>query len=122
MISEFKNFISRGNVVDLAVGVIIGAAFTAVVKSFTENLISPLLGVFLGKVDFSKIVLTIGSAQFKVGTFINDIINFLIIAFVVFLMIKAINKFVKKQEKTVAPSKEEEYLKDMRDLLEKQSE
>ena len=91
MISEFKNFISRGNVVDLAVGVIIGAAFTAVVKSFTENLISPLLGVFLGKVDFSKIVLTIGSAQFKVGTFINDIINFLIIAFVVFLMIKAIN-------------------------------
>jgi len=121
MLSEFKNFILRGNVLDLAVGVIIGSAFTAVVKSFTNNLISPLLGIFLGKVDFSKIVLTVGSAEFKVGMFVNDIINFIIIAFVIFIIIKAVNIIVKKQDAAVIPSKEEEYLKDIRDLLEKQA-
>lgn len=123
MLKEFKEFISRGNVVDLAVGVIIGSAFTAIVKSFTTNLISPLLGLFLGKIDFSKWVVTIGSAQFKFGTFINAVINFLIIAFVIFLMVKFINRFLVKQkeEESTTPSDSEVYLKEIRDLLKEQS-
>ncbi|KZV01787.1 Large-conductance mechanosensitive channel [Lactiplantibacillus plantarum] len=84
MIQEFKEFISRGNVMDLAVGVIIGAAFTAIVKSLVNNLINPLIGVFLGQIDFSSLVLKVGNATFKYGSFINSVINFLIIAFVVF--------------------------------------
>jgi large conductance mechanosensitive channel len=109
---------------DLAVGVIIGSAFTAIVKSLTDNLISPLLGLFLGKIDFSNVVWTIGSAQFKVGLFLNSIINFLIVAFVIFLMVKLINRFFhteKKEEEPVVPSNEETYLKEIRDLLSEQS-
>lgn len=123
MLKEFKEFILRGNVMDLAVGVIIGSAFTAIVKSLTDNLISPLLGLFLGKIDFSNVVWTIGSAQFKVGLFLNSIINFLIVAFVIFLMVKLINRFfhTEKKEEPVVPSNEETYLKEIRDLLSEQS-
>lgn len=118
MIKEFKDFIARGNVVDMAVGIIIGSAFTAIVTSLVNNLINPLIGIFLGKINLSNMVLTVGSAQFKYGLFLNSVINFLIIAFVVFLMVKAINKFRKKEEKKPeAPSPEVQYLKEIAETL-----
>ncbi|KRO03423.1 large-conductance mechanosensitive channel [Levilactobacillus paucivorans] len=119
MLKEFKEFIARGNVMDLAVGVIVGAAFTAIVNSLVDNLINPLLGIFIGSIDFSDLVFSVGKAHFKYGAFINSIINFLIIAFVVFLLIKLINKLVaKKPEPEVdTTTPEERYLKEIVDLL-----
>jgi len=109
MIKEFKDFISRGNVMDLAVGVIMGAAFTAIVQSLVSNLINPLIGLFLGKIDLSSLVFKVGDATFKYGTFIESIINFLIIAFVVFLIVKVMNKLIKSREEEET---EEEAAKD----------
>lgn len=118
MLKEFKDFIARGNVIDMAVGIIVGAAFTSIVKSLVDNLINPLIGIFLGKIDLSNLVLTIGNAQFKYGNFLNAVINFLIIAFVVFLMVKIINKFRKKKDEEPAkPSEEAQYLKEIAELL-----
>jgi len=91
MLKEFKEFALRGNVIDLAVGVLIGAAFQGLVKSLTDNIISPLLGCF-SKVDFSGFELNIGTLSLKYGAFITDIINFIIMAFVIFLIVKAMNK------------------------------
>ena len=82
MLKEFKQFIARGNVIDLAVGVIIGAAFTAIVQSLVTNLINPLIGLFVGRIGLSNLVLQVGDAKFKYGSFLNSVINFLIIAFV----------------------------------------
>ncbi|KRL91262.1 large-conductance mechanosensitive channel protein MscL [Lactobacillus kalixensis] len=122
MIKEFKQFIARGNVIDLAVGVIIGAAFTAIVNSLVKDLINPLIGLFIGKIDLSNLVVKVGDATFKYGNFINAIINFLIIALVVFLIVKSLNKVIKKEEQQVDPTPTaEDYLKDIRDILEKQS-
>ena len=104
MLKEFKDFIARGNVVDMAVGIIVGAAFTAIVNSLVNNLINPLIGLFIGKIDLSNLVLTVGDAQFKYGLFLNAVINFIIIAFVVFLLVKFINHFHKKEEKPAAPT------------------
>lgn len=123
MLKEFKEFISRGNVLDLAVGVIIGSAFTAIVTSLVENLINPLIGIFLGKIDLSNLIFSIGEAHFKFGAFLNSIINFLIIAFVVFLIVKAVNKALPKKEEAPAdpePSAEEKYLEEIVALLKKQ--
>lgn len=123
MIKEFKAFIARGNVLDLAVGVIIGAAFTAIVKSLVDNLINPLLGVFIGGIDFSDMVFTIGKANFRYGSFINSVINFLIVAFIVFLIVKAVNKFMPKKEEveeTPALSVEAQYLQEISELLKEQ--
>ena len=118
MLKEFKQFIARGNVIDLAVGVIIGAAFTAIVQSLVTNLINPLIGLFVGKIDLSNLVLQVGDAKFKYGSFLNSVINFLIIAFVVFLIVKDVNKFTKKEEKEApAAPTEADYLKEIRDLL-----
>lgn len=118
MIKEFKDFIARGNVVDMAVGIIVGAAFTSIVKSLVNNLINPLIGIFVGKIDLSNLVWTVGDAQFKYGTFLNSVINFLIISFVVFLMVKAINRFrTKKDEESAKPSEEVQYLKEITELL-----
>lgn len=118
MLKEFKAFIARGNVVDLAVGVIIGAAFTSIVTSLTKNLINPLIGLFIGKIDLSGLVFSVGNAHFRYGLFIDAVINFLIIAFVVFLMVKAINQFLPKTDKKdAAPSASEVYLREIRDLL-----
>lgn len=118
MLKEFKEFIARGNVIDLAVGVIIGGAFTSIVNSLVTNIINPLLGLFIGQIDLSNLVEKVGSATFKYGSFINAIINFLIISFIVFLIVKAINKVTKreKKEKPAAPTAED-YLKEIRDLL-----
>lgn len=117
MLQEFKEFIKRGNVMDLAVGVIIGGAFTNIVNSLVKNLINPLIGLFIGRIDLSNLVVKVGSATFKYGAFINTIINFLIIAFVVFLLIKAINKIVKKPDDKPKQPTAEDYLKQIRDLL-----
>ncbi|WEV71219.1 large-conductance mechanosensitive channel protein MscL [Lactobacillus sp. ESL0785] len=122
MLREFKEFIQRGNVMDLAVGVIIGGAFTNIVNSLVKNLINPLLGLFIGRIDLSNLAIKVGGATFKYGAFINAIINFLIIAFIVFLLVKAINKLSNKKapEAKPAPPTAEDYLKEIRDLLEKQ--
>lgn len=123
MIKEFKEFIMRGNVLDMAVGVILGAALKSIVDSLTKNLINPIISLFVGQVDLSGIALTIPGtkAVFKIGNFLNDVINFLIIAFVVFLIVKGFNKLrdmgKKTEEAQVVETKEEVYLKEIRDLL-----
>ena len=118
MLKEFKQFIARGNVIDLAVGVIIGAAFTAIVKSLVKNLINPLIGLFIGGIDLSNLTLKVGEANFRYGSFLNSIINFLIISFIVFFIVKAVNKFTKKEEEEApAAPTEVDYLKEIRDLL-----
>ena len=120
IIDEFKTFIARGNVLDLAVGVIIGASFQNLVKSLTDNVISPILGCF-SEVDFNAYSLKIGTLDLKYGAFLTDIINFVIMAFIVFLLVKFMNKILvksKKEEKTV-PKKSDEVLllEEIRDLL-----
>ncbi len=99
MIKEFKDFIAKGNVMDLAVGIIIGAAFTAIVNSLVDDLIQPLIGLFVGGLDFSALSVGVGEAQFMYGNFITALINFLIIAFVVFLLVKGVNRLKSAAEK-----------------------
>ena len=99
---EFKKFISRGNVMDMAVGVIIGGAFTAIVNSLVNDVMMPVLSLITGGLDFSKLCIALGegeeAAKLNYGSFIAAVINFLLIALVIFVMIKAINKFTKKEE------------------------
>lgn len=97
---EFKEFIMRGNVMDLAVGVIIGGAFSAIVTSLTDDIISPILGIF-GGMDFSDLVANVNGAEIRYGAFITAIINFLIMAFIIFLMVKGINKVMSLGKKEV---------------------
>ncbi len=92
MLKEFKDFAMKGNVMDLAVGVIIGGAFQKIVTSLVEDVIMPTISIFTGKIDFSDMVLTVGNASIKYGNFITAIVNFLIIAFSIFLMVRYINK------------------------------
>ncbi|AEJ30790.1 MULTISPECIES: large-conductance mechanosensitive channel protein MscL [Leuconostoc] len=123
MLSEFKTFIMRGNVLDLAVGVIIGGAFTGLVKSLTNNLIGPILTFFTGGTsDLANLELVITKQlTFKYGAFLNDLINFLITAFVVFILIKVVNRlFRTNKSEEVAVNPELEILSDIRDLLETQ--
>lgn len=106
--AEFKKFIMRGNVIDLAVGVIIGGAFQAIVNSLVEDIVTPLLGIILGKVDFSNLAVTIGEASIGYGKFITAVINFFIMALVIFAIIKTINdvsdRLHKKNEEESAPT------------------
>lgn len=123
MVDEFTTFIARGNVLDLAVGVIIGAAFQNLVTSLTDNLISPILGCF-SEVDFSGLVLKIGNLNLKYGAFLTDVINFVIMAFVVFLIVKFMNRFFEKKEEPVVEAEPEvpadvKLLEEIRDLLKK---
>jgi large conductance mechanosensitive channel len=105
MLNEFKAFISKGNVLDLAVGIIIGAAFTAIVTSLVDDLIQPLIGMIIGGIDFSTWGFSIGEAKFAIGNFITAIIKFLIVAWVVFLIVKAVNRMMpKKEEAPAAPA------------------
>jgi large conductance mechanosensitive channel len=108
MVQEFKDFIAKGNVMDLAVGIIIGAAFTAIVNSLVADLITPLIGLVAGGLDFSGLSVGVGEAQFMYGNFITAVIDFLIIAFVVFLLVKAVNRVKSAAEKPddVAPEVE----------------
>lgn len=103
MIKEFRDFIQKGNVLDMAIGVVIGAAFKAIVDSLVEDLLTPLLSAFTAGVDFKDWVVSVGNINFALGNFINNIISFLIIAFVMFLIVKAFNKF-KKKEEVAAPN------------------
>lgn len=103
MLKEFRDFAMRGNVIDLAVGVIIGGAFGKIVGSLVNDVIMPLIGLVLGGVDFSGMSLTVGSAVVKWGAFIQSLINFVVIAFVVFLLVKAANS-TKKPASAAAPS------------------
>ena len=96
MIKEFKEFVMRGNVMDLAVAVIIGGAFGKIVSSLVSDIIMPLIGLIIGGIDFSGLAFTLGNAKVTYGNFINNMIDFLIIALVIFLMIKAINSLKKK--------------------------
>ena len=128
-INEFKAFISRGNVLDLAVGVIIGGAFNTIVNSLVNDIFMPLIGIIIGGINFSGLVLKIGEATIKYGLFIQNIINFLATAFCLFLLVRVINNFHKMKEKNEkkeekkeeAPKKSDEVvlLEEIRDLLKK---
>lgn len=118
MWKEFRQFIMRGNVLDLAVGVIIGSAFTGLVTSLTKNLINPILALFTRSTNLEGLSFTLLGAKFTYGAFINDVINFIIVAFVVFIIVKAANHVIpQKKPATAAPTKEEALLTEIRDLL-----
>ncbi|MGY6547868.1 MAG: large-conductance mechanosensitive channel protein MscL [Roseinatronobacter sp.] len=122
MLQEFKEFIARGNAMDLAVGIIIGAAFTAIVSSLVDDLINPLIGIFVGGIDFSGISFGVGDAQFMVGNFINAVIKFFIIAFVVFMLVRTINRLTRPKAGPPEPDTpkgptQEELLIEIRDAL-----
>ena len=118
MWKEFRQFIMRGNVLDLAVGVIIGSAFTGLVTSLTKNLINPIIALFTRSTNLEGLSFTVIGAKFTYGAFLNDVINFLIVAFVVFLMVKGANKLLpKKAAAPAGPSNEEVLLTEIRDLL-----
>ncbi len=125
-IAEFKEFISRGNVVDMAVGVIIGGAFKAIADSLVGDIIIPLVSLLTKKVSFEEMVWVVGDGQTVIpyGNFLTTVLNFLITALAIFLLIKAINRFRKKEEavtpKPPAPSGEQALLKEIRDLLKEQ--
>lgn len=131
LLDEFKAFISRGNVLDLAVGVIIGSAFGKIVSSLVDNILMPFIGVITGGHDLCEsLSVTVGSAVIKFGTFIQAIIDFLIVAFCIFLFVKVINKFLDKvkkeeikEEVKEEPKKSDEtlLLEEIRDLLKKQN-
>ncbi|WP_426348114.1 large conductance mechanosensitive channel protein MscL [Alloiococcus sp. CFN-8] len=126
MWKEFKDFAMRGNVLDLAVGVIIGGAFNSIVTSLVDNIISPIIGIFSGKVDMSAIFIKIADTKIFIGAFIQSIIDFIIIAFTIFIMIKMVNKLRSKKEEEAeeAPEEsmtsEEKLLMEIRDLLKDQ--
>lgn len=138
ILQEFKKFAMRGNVLDMAVGIIIGAAFGKIVNSLVNDLLMPPLGMLLGKMDFSNMAITLKPAVVDAagtvtipavtigyGMFINAIINFVIVAFAIFMLIKGMNTLYKKQEPAPAappaPTKEEQLLTDIRDILRQKS-
>ena len=135
MLNEFKKFAMRGNVVDMAVGIVIGTAFGAIVKSLVSDVIMPPLGLVLGKVDFSQLFVTLsgtdyaslaaaqeaGAATINYGLFINAVVNFVIVAFAIFMVVKGMNSLQKKAEEAPAeppkPSAEVQLLTEIRDSL-----
>lgn len=120
-LSEFKEFISKGNVMTMAVGIIMGSTFTAIINSLVNDIITPIIGMVIGGVDFSGICLTVGSASITLGVFIQAVINFLLTALILFLVVKTFNRFQRKKEdepkKDPEPSAEEKLLTEIRDLL-----
>ena len=124
LIKEFKEFAMRGNVMDMAVGVIIGAAFGKIVSSLVDDVLMPLVGMIVGKVDFSALSAKVGDAELFYGRFIQNVVDFLIVAFCIFLVLKGINKMsnLRKKEEEEAPAApagptQEELLAEIRDLL-----
>lgn len=103
MLKEFKEFISKGNVLEMAIGIIVGAAFKAIVDSLVADILTPVLNVVTGGIDFKSWVISAGPMNFAIGNFINTIVSFLIIAFVMFLIVKAFNK-MKRQEVAAEPT------------------
>ena len=127
MLKEFKEFISRGNVIDLAVGVVVGGAFGKIVTSLVNDIIMPLVGIILGGIDFTGLTLNVKDATIAYGAFIQNIIDFLIIAACIFLFVKAINKLTKKKEEekkeeVVVKAEDIVLLEEIRDLLKENSE
>ena len=128
MLKEFKEFAMRGNVVDMAVGIIIGAAFGKIVSSLVADVIMPPIGMLMGNMDFSELAIALGegegAASINYGVFINTILDFVIIAFAIFLLIKGINSLKRKEEEKPKeppkPSNEEVLLTEIRDLLARQ--
>jgi len=132
-VKEFKAFIMRGNVIDLAVGIIIGAAFTAIVGSLVKDIFNPILGLLIGGIDFSNVFIVLsgermatleatresGAAVLAIGAFINAIINFVIVGFAIFWLIKALSRFKAKEAEAApaAPARSELLLEEIRDLL-----
>ena len=119
-LKEFREFAVKGNVVDLAVGVIIGAAFGKIVSSLVADLIMPLVGIFLGGLNYSALVWEVGDAKITYGKFIQNVLDFVIVAWVIFLMVKAINHFRRKEEEKPSeapPPRQEKLLEEIRDLL-----
>ncbi len=123
---EFKQFIARGNVMDMAVGVIIGGAFSAITTSLINDIIMPLLGILTGSISFAELSVSVGGAVITYGNFVQAVLNFLVMAFVVFCLVKAMNSFHRKKEEAPAepaaepaPSNEEKLLTEIRDLLKK---
>ena len=131
-IAEFKAFIMRGNVVDLAVGIIIGAAFTSIVSSLVKDIFTPIIGLLVGGIDFTNIFLTIkgpheatldaaqkaGAVTLNVGVFLNAVIQFVIVAFAIFWVVKALSRFQRKEEAApILPTKTEELLTEIRDAM-----
>ena len=126
MLKEFKTFIARGNVLDLAVGVVVGGAFSTIVTSLVDDIIMPIVGMLIGGLDFSSLSITFNDAKIMYGSFIQTVVNFLIIAFCVFLMVKTVNKLVSKIEAKKEKEKKKEetkkadnivLLEEIRDLL-----
>ncbi len=107
MLKEFKEFAMKGNVIDLAVGVIIGGAFGKIVTSLVNDIIMPLLGLLLGRIDFKSLSLPVGKATINYGIFLNNVVDFLIIAFSIFIVIKQLNRLTKKKEEAPAPTTKE---------------
>jgi large conductance mechanosensitive channel len=116
MIREFKEFIARGSVMDLAVGIVIGAAFTTVVNSFVNDILNAVIGAIAGKPNFNDLTFTIGDGVVRYGAFVTAVINFLIVAFALFLVIKAVNSFRRKEEPEPTQT-EKDVLVEIRDLL-----
>ena len=128
ILKEFKEFIARGNVVDLAVGVIVGSAFGKIVTSLVNDILMPIIGVILGGIDFTNLTLKFNDATIYYGNFIQNVIDFLIVAFCIFIFVKAINALTEKakkkeEKKEEAPVKSDEVilLEEIRDLLKKQT-
>jgi len=133
MLNEFKDFIAKGNVMDMAVGIIIGAAFTAIVTSLVGDMLMPIVGMLMSGIDFSTLFFTMdgqtyatiadaeaaGATVIQYGKFINALVNFLIVAFVVFLLVKGVNKVKKKDEAAAPPKTEIVLLGEIRDALKK---
>ena len=121
MVQEFKAFLMRGNVMDLAVAVVIGAAFGAIITSLVNDLLMPIIGAILGGTDLTALSVTVGDAVITYGNFLQAIINFILIAFAIFLVVKAYNKSQKEEAPAPppGPSTEEKLLTEIRDLLAK---
>ena len=121
--SEFKRFIAKGNVIDLAVGVIIGGAFGKIVTSMVEDILMPIIGVISGGIDFTDLSITVGEAIINYGKFLQNVIDFLIVAICIFFFIKIIEKFNKKKEEVAEVKKDEQVilLEEIRDLLKEQT-
>ena len=120
MWNEFKKFALKGNVIDLAVGVVIGAAFGKIVSSLVDDIIMPLVGLLMGGVNFTNLIVKVGGAEVKYGLFIQNVVDFLIVAFSIFIVVRMINKYFKKKEETQAApvvDKNVELLTEIRDLL-----
>ena len=122
--NEFKEFISRGNVIDMAVGVVVGSAFSKIVTSLVNDIIMPLIRIIIGGLDFTSLSIKIKASEILYGSFIQNIVDFLIIAFCIFIAVKVINKLTKKEEpkeETKEPVKSDEVklLEEIRDLMKK---